>query len=199
VPGTPLIKNCEACILAGGLSRRMGREKSRLRLGQRTMLGHVRAAARAAGLRVRVIRKDAVPRCGPLGGIYTALKSTRAQAVLFLACDMPFITADLLLWMLEHAGAEKNQPLFLRTRGSAGFPLLLPRAALASVANQIHEDEYSLQALAKVVKAKLIRPRHGFADQLHNLNTPTEWKCVHGYRRSRGEQRRRAKTKPLMR
>src|ERR1044072_1658113 len=37
---------CEGCILAGGLSRRMGRDKTRLRLGGRTVLGQIRATAR---------------------------------------------------------------------------------------------------------------------------------------------------------
>jgi molybdopterin-guanine dinucleotide biosynthesis protein A len=177
----------------------MGRDKSRLRLGRRTMLEHIRRAARAAGLSVRVIRKDAVPRCGPLGGIYTALKSTRAQTILFLACDMPFITADLLCWMLANGGGGRKQPLFIRTRGTAGFPLLLPRTALATVSKQIHEGEFSLQALVKVVKAKLIRPRRGFADQLRNVNTPSEWIRVQRYWTGRGELRRRAKTKLLAR
>jgi molybdopterin-guanine dinucleotide biosynthesis protein A len=52
---------------------------------------------------------------------------------------------------------------------------------LASVAGQLQEGQFSLQALAKVLKAKLIRPRHGFADQLRNVNTPAEWKQVQRY------------------
>src|ERR1700733_13460686 len=99
-------QTCEICILAGGLSRRMGKDKARLRLGQRTMLALIRAQARATGLPVRVIRRDAVPRCGPLGGIVAALKTTRVEAVLFLACDMPFVTAELLEWVLK----QSNRP-----------------------------------------------------------------------------------------
>src|SRR5689334_13117942 len=91
---------CEICILAGGLSRRMGLDKSRLKLGRRTLLGHIRAEAKRTGLPVRVIRRDCVPRCGPLGGIFTALKSTRAEWVLFLACDMPFVSGELMKWLL---------------------------------------------------------------------------------------------------
>src|SRR2546430_17716334 len=93
----------EICLLAGGQSRRMGRDKSRLKLGRRTLLGHIRAEAKTLGLPVRVIRRDLVPRCGPLGGIYTALKSTRADGVLFLACDMPFVRAALLKTQIGRA------------------------------------------------------------------------------------------------
>ena len=88
-------------ILAGGLSSRMGRDKSRIRIGRRTMLGHVRAIASQLGLPIRVLRRDAVPRCGPIGGIYTALARTRSDAILFLACDMPFVTSAFLNQMLN--------------------------------------------------------------------------------------------------
>src|SRR5678815_5236223 len=82
------------CILAGGLSSRMGKDKARLRLSGRSLLGHARRVAAEAGLACRVVVKDAVSRCGPLGGICTCLASSRAEAEIFLACDMPFITSE---------------------------------------------------------------------------------------------------------
>src|SRR5688572_20649222 len=91
----------EICILAGGLSSRCGRDKARLRFGRRTMLSIIRDTALELGWPVRVIRRDRVPRCGRLGGILTGLQSTSTDAVLFLACDMPLITAELLRKMIE--------------------------------------------------------------------------------------------------
>src|ERR1700691_533511 len=97
---TKTVKNqplfCEIFILAGGLSTRMGRNNSRIRRGQRTLLQHIRAAAGQLGYPVRTIRRDAIARSGPIGGIYTALKRSRADAVLLLACDMPFVSPDFL-------------------------------------------------------------------------------------------------------
>src|SRR5262245_23419835 len=72
----------EVCILAGGLSSRMGRDKSRVRLAGRTLLSCVRAQAEATGWPVRIIRRDLTPMCGPLGGIFTALASTRADLLI---------------------------------------------------------------------------------------------------------------------
>src|SRR5438874_13784079 len=102
----------------------MGRDKSRLRLGCRTMLERICLEAKTLGLPVRVIRRDLVPRCGPLGGIYTALKTTRADGVLFLACDMPFVRAALLETLLCRAD-KTRRALFTSVRGVAGFPFAL--------------------------------------------------------------------------
>jgi len=165
---------CEICILAGGLSRRMGREKSRLRLGRRSMPAQIRAEAKKLGLRVRVIRRDAVPRCGPLGGVYTALKSTRAGSVIFLACDMPFITAILLRAVRRRFG-RGNHALFVYSHGKVGFPFVLRRDALATVTKQIEQEKFSLHELAQVLKAKTMRVRPRWLSQLCNVNTPDDW------------------------
>ena len=164
----------EICILAGGLSRRMGRDKSRLRLGRRTMLGHIRGEARELGLSVRVIRRDAVPRCGPLGGVYTALNTTRADAVMFLACDMPFVTAALLRAMHRRFG-EGNKYLFVRSEDTVGLPFLLRRDALATVTKQIELGRFSLHELARALKAKTFCPSASQRAELRNVNTPREW------------------------
>ena len=82
----------------------MGRDKGRLRWRGKSLLQHVRSAARQASWPARVIRRDIIPRCGPLGGVYTALKTTRYDAVLFLACDMPLITSGLIGRFLKLKG-----------------------------------------------------------------------------------------------
>jgi molybdopterin-guanine dinucleotide biosynthesis protein A len=164
----------EICILAGGLSRRMRRNKSRLRLGGRTMLGHIRATAKSLGFPVRVIRRDVVTRCGPLGGIYTALKTTRADVVMFLACDMPFITAALLRALLRRFD-QQGKALFVYSEEKTGFPIVLRREALAMVARQIEAENFALHELSRTLKAMRFAPPVSNRAQLRNINTPQEW------------------------
>ena len=169
-PGDPL----EICILAGGLSQRMGRDKAQLRLGRKTMLGQIQATARATGWPVRVIRHDLVARCGPLGGVYTALQTTRTEAVLFLACDVPFVSVQLIGRLVREFQATPAA-LFIARNGRIGFPFLLPRRNLAAVARQLERGELSLQGLAMAVNGKrLVLPR-ALALQLRNVNTPGDW------------------------
>jgi molybdenum cofactor guanylyltransferase len=151
----PRVRQIEICILAGGLSTRMRRDKTRVRLGRRTLLGHVRAAAAELCLPVRVLRRDLIPRCGPIGGVYSALKTSKADAILFLPCDMPFLDATLL-WRVTRQFTG-DRALFANPRGTPGFPFVLSRSMLPVVERQIAKDRLALHELAKALRARMIR------------------------------------------
>jgi molybdopterin-guanine dinucleotide biosynthesis protein A len=162
----------EVCILAGGLSTRMGRDKARLCFGGRTMLSIVRAIAGELGFQIRVIRRDAVPRCGPLGGVITALRSTRADAVLFLACDMPLISGALLQRIIRASQADARS-VFASREKVVGFPFLLPRSAIGSVSSQIGRRLFSLRQLAVALRARTVAfPKH--SSEWVNVNAPRD-------------------------
>lgn len=167
--------SCEICILAGGFSKRMGRDKSRLPLGSTTMLGVIRKAARATGLPVRIIRRDLVPKCGPLGGIYTALKTTSADAVLFLACDMPLVSTELMRFVVRTASKRPGCAFLIHSSRGAGFPMILARETLERVRQQIEKRDFSLQLLAKALCAKTVPLGRRSSWQLFNINTRKDW------------------------
>ncbi len=108
-----------AIILAGGRSRRFGRDKALEPIGGEPMIRRViRRSADAvdasdvvvvvsslehgAGLPLdpphRIV-PDVSPGSGPLGGIYTGLLAIRAEWALVVACDMPLLSAPLLRHM----------------------------------------------------------------------------------------------------
>ena len=106
-------------VLAGGQSRRMGRDKALLPLGGQTLIERVLAAAHPLGYpRVIIgdptayahfglpVHPDRRPSLGPLGGLYTAL-STTATPVLLLACDLPFLTPDFLRHLVNRRGPHQ--------------------------------------------------------------------------------------------
>ena len=102
-------------ILAGGKSRRMGRDKALLDIGSQTLLEIVAMRVvsltddlfvvasnghRYADLGFRVV-PDVVPDSGSLGGIYSALTSASCDQCLIVGCDMPFLNASLLTFMVN--------------------------------------------------------------------------------------------------
>ena len=174
-------------VLAGGASRRMGTPKARLELGGRPLLEYPLAAVQGAGLEPAVVAKPdsalpplAVPRWNeaaeprhPLTGIVAALTAARGRPVLAVACDMPFVTAELLADLAARGGradlilpetAGRLHPLLARWD-----PALLPalRAALAREAS-LHELAAELDA-QRVDEAEL--RRFGDPDRLlFNVN-----------------------------
>jgi molybdopterin-guanine dinucleotide biosynthesis protein A len=185
-PSPPVrMSRFEICILAGGLSSRMGRDKSRLRLGGRTLLAHIRGTARVIGLPHRIIRHDLVVQCGPLGGLYTALVTSRADATLFLSCDMPFVSAGLLE-MLVCKAKQDESALFVEAHGCVGFPLLLfGRTALPVLKNQLNKKLFSLQRLAEALCSRKIRLAGRHERELFNVNTPGDLRTARALWRSR--------------
>ena len=153
----------------------MGRDKSKLRFHGKTLLGHVRAAAKSTGWPVRVIRRDLVTRCGPLGGIYTALKTSRADAELFLACDMPFVSPTLLKEIVVKLSSSRPA-VFAVVDGTAGFPFAIRKEALPLVEEQMVRGEFSLQKLALVLKARRVRIPKSRRREVQNFNTPEEFR-----------------------
>lgn len=104
-------------VLAGGASRRMGTAKARLVLDREVMLsrqvrllGRIVPRVAVAGYQAEDVGSLDVPLIpdvfsgrGPLGGIYSALMWTRTEYNLFVGCDMPFLRARLLRYLIRRA------------------------------------------------------------------------------------------------
>ncbi len=124
-------------------------------------------------LPVRVIRRDLVPRCGPLGGVLTALQTTKSAAVLLLTCDMPLVELGLLQRLIR-VSRQGTRPVFVQSERGWGFPALLPKDCLAGVSELHEQGRHSMQQLAGSLKAHPLR-RKACAPELFNVNTPEDW------------------------
>jgi molybdenum cofactor guanylyltransferase len=127
-----------AFILAGGISSRMGREKGLLEFGGEPLIVRM---ARLIGPLVSEVTIVGSPKPytalglhaiadqtlgvgegreaarAPLVGIATALNATKAPWNLILACDLPYLTAEWLDWLLARAVDSDAQIVMPRTPG----------------------------------------------------------------------------------
>ena len=99
-------------ILGGGASRRMGRDKLPLKVGDTTLLARVHEALAYRCAEILIVGGGCVSpetrrvsdlrpgRQGPLAGIEAALLAARYQSVFIAAGDMPFLTGDLVGYLL---------------------------------------------------------------------------------------------------
>ena len=107
-----------ALVLAGGVSRRMGRPKQDLPIGGATLLERVVRAARGAAQEIVVVgdagaarrlgarwAEDLEPGAGPLSALAGGLAACPDGLHALLACDLPFLEASVLTRLEELAGS----------------------------------------------------------------------------------------------
>lgn len=107
-------------VLAGGTSRRMGRDKAFIRIGGSSLVERAVAVLRAGGaapvvvvggdtIRIRGLGLDPVadehPGAGPLGGILTALRHLDTPIVIVMACDHLGPTAEAVRAVVAALGS----------------------------------------------------------------------------------------------
>lgn len=136
-------------VLAGGESRRMGRPKALLPVGDATLVewlaarlapgfAHLLISAREEsqvppGLHPHLVR-DLHRAAGPLAGLEAGLAASPHDVLLAVACDMPAITPDLarrLVAAAQDSGADaavpraggRPEPACAAYRGSAAGPI----------------------------------------------------------------------------
>lgn len=107
-------------ILAGGRSNRFGKDKGLVSLADKALIEHVYENVREVAKEVvvaisskgqRDVYSRFLDRCtfsideqhckGPLSGLWSALKIVKAKKVAIVACDMPFVSGNLLNLFFE--------------------------------------------------------------------------------------------------
>jgi len=115
---TPPLESINAFIIAGGRSRRFGRDKALFPVEGVPLIERVLSVGRGVFSEISIIaddhgrfshlgvpcHADMVKGWGPLGGIYTALRYARPGGCFVVACDMPFLSGPLIRAMAGLTG-----------------------------------------------------------------------------------------------
>ena len=179
-----------AFILAGGRSSRMGRDKAFLKFEGKSLLNRALLLAHSVTRDVRIVGsaskfsafgivvEDTFHNRGPLGGIHAALNATSTDLNLILAVDMPFLSKQLLTFLVERARVSDAVVTIPRT-SSGGEPLCaLYRRIFAAVAEAaINSGENKIDRLFSSLTLSPITEddlRSFPPNQFRNLNTPSD-------------------------
>lgn len=108
------ITQVEAFILAGGASSRMGTDKSQLLLEDQTFAERIANTLLTVTNSIRLVGgrensklstvADVYPQWGALGGLHAALSACRRDWAIVVACDLPFVTAELFSSLASKRG-----------------------------------------------------------------------------------------------
>jgi molybdopterin-guanine dinucleotide biosynthesis protein A len=173
-------------IMAGGTSRRMGRDKAMLPVGGKTLIEYIlfQLEGLFAETYLSVRRPgqldfipgtsipDTRPGQGPLAGLYSALKASRCGKNFVTSCDVPVIRPAFIRKLLEHA--RYFDIVVASTDGTRPEPLfgVYDKGVLPTVRNILEAGERSLLPLLEKARTRLVVLD---GDWYRNLNTRADY------------------------
>jgi len=183
-------------IMAGGASRRLGRNKALERIGGKALIERVidsivplttevlvvvgrpeQAAALQLPPRVRV-GSDRYPGRGSRGGSFTGVDASAERWSLVVACDLPFLNREVLRHLIEESG---NVDAVIPRLEGQPEPLhaLYSKACLAPMERMVRAGDLKIAPLFEAVRVRYvdegtidrIDPRHL---SFFNINTQAD-------------------------
>ena len=181
-------------IIAGGQSRRMGRDKAFVKLHGKPLIQHTLDRCASLGQAETIIiannpaayahlglpmHGDALPGKGALGGIYTALLRAKYDAVLALACDMPFVNSGLLRFMLSQLDAHTDIVAPRVDGYPQGMHAIYRRTCLDAIRQRLIRDRLKIIGFYPAMRVRYLDEADYAAfdsdgRSFTNLNTPSE-------------------------
>lgn len=187
-------------VLTGGQSRRMGRDKALLELAGQPLalrvaaqvrpvvaeLSLIGAPARHGHLGLPVLA-DCEANRGPLAGIVTALRGSRYEWNLVVACDLPYVETRFLEFLLQQASdagdavvpyTEDRRPR--QRRGWQPLCALYHRRALPEFERVLAAGQAKIALAFERMRVRTVTEqeleRFAFPPQmLKNMNTPEDY------------------------
>lgn len=176
-------------ILAGGKSKRMGRDKALIEWKGKSLLQHVIDGILPACDKIILISSDPVPLqrfnlpvypdlhpgLGPLAGLESGLTHAGTYWILLAACDMPLIDGGLIKPLLD--GMEKYDAVFYETeRGLEPLFALYNKKFLPVILEMMADKNYALHHIPSKIKSHIInlRKKPAAANLLKNFNNPDD-------------------------
>lgn len=171
-------------VLAGGKSSRFGSDKAHTVYRGMSLLDRavallneldlkpVVATRKVAGISPQecVMIHDKLPEKGPLGGIYTAMLTFKNTSFLTLTCDMPGLTKEVLLKLLEAHEKNHATTLFSLNGIQEPFPAIYADSLYARIRNHLLSDHLSMRDLLEACPNKKILPWNGDPILFRNVN-----------------------------
>lgn len=177
---------CVGLVLAGGASRRMGSDKTALRLNQRSLLSISRETLEAVCGKVYIAGSrhtdvvESTPFQGPAAGIVNAVEALSLardyEYLVVSPVDMPELSSQNVQSLLAQAHKLQSSTYFNRCY----LPCVIHLPSLNNLVNQTNSEFWSNMPMRKLLGwLRGVSIAHNAPHQLSNVNTPDQWRaCV---------------------
>ena len=176
--------NITGIVLAGGKSSRMGSDKGLLKINDKTFVEHVIDAVKPLVDKIIIVSnnkdydqfgyrrvEDSIKDSGPLAGLYSGLKHSRAEYNLVLSCDIPMITTEILKKLVD-ADFENYEVVQIESNTKT-MPLIAmyKKQCMRKCLELLQQGERRLRVAVNQLKTKTILIDTEFDQFVKNVNT----------------------------
>lgn len=168
--------NLTGAILSGGKSSRMNQDKGLMEVEGKLMVHHCYKSLSEICNKIIVssnnheylglgynIVTDIIPDCGPIGGLYAALKNCDTEYMLIQPVDMPFLPNSVYKTLLSKI--EENLMVVPEYEGRIEpLVMIIKRGAIEIVRREIDNHNYKMRDLVY---------KYGEVVSIDNLNIVT--------------------------
>ncbi len=190
------VNDTTAFVLTGGRSSRMGSDKALLSWAGETLIQRMLAIAREvcgqvfiSGSRERYgnlgdVIEDAQSGLGPLSGLQAALHATQTDLNLILSVDLPLMTPEFLVWLLQRARSGEQRITAPEAQGRLQPLCAIYHREVVSLADEaLAEGDLKVTRLFARTTTRIIGEREiraaGFEPSIFtNVNTPGEYESL---------------------
>ncbi len=164
-------------VLAGGMSRRLGRDKAVEMINGQPLISHVldclshvtqelvvvvnsRERGEELPLSDSVITAvDIYPDTGSLGGIFTGLSVSSSRWGFAVACDMPFLNLDLVQYLLSLRGGHDAVVPIIGHRPEPTHAAY-SKVCLPAIETRLKANDLKIAKFFDDVRTKYVSQRH---------------------------------------
>jgi len=175
-------------LLAGGKSKRMGRDKGLININGKTLLEQTIKKLEKISRNILIISNqsgydqfkypvynDLKTNKGPIGGIYTGLTHSKSEINIIIACDMPNLTTDFLNFMIESHKPHCDATIAVYKERIQPLSGLYNKYCRNKLETQIETGNYRMSEALKVLQTNYVSiPKEIELSSPHlfdNLNT----------------------------
>jgi molybdopterin-guanine dinucleotide biosynthesis protein A len=190
------IRNISAAIMAGGRSRRMGRNKALLLYEGKPLIAHVYETLQTLFEDIFLVTNDPslfdylpcakisdrVPGKGPISGVDAALRHSRHPYVLVVGCDTPFLSPSLLKLLIGNA-VEVDLVIPYGPKGPEPLCAVYGKKCLPRIEESIRKGNFTLVELGKGLRTReVLLEEVATVDpdfrSFRNINTPGDYQTL---------------------
>lgn len=180
--------NITGLILAGGQSRRMGKDKGFVFFKEKPFIQYSIEALKPLVKNILIVSdhkqyeklghqciKDIFAEAGPLSGLYSGLKESNTELNIVLSCDVPLITTKILKTLLMSYN-KKDDAIVCKVNDK-----LMPLVAIytkncetACLELLQQKERRMMQLLKKLNQVQFLYLNKADANKVKNINSPID-------------------------